>query len=140
MWQSAHAALPSGHRSAQGCSLLDAQPAFVSHPQIRVQAAHIGAQLAYWARLTRNDARTGRAGRSVTDNTNSNLLWPEDLIEQATRIIMDRFDLDAVHALELLRRMSRNTRTQMCVVAEQVINHGVPVEAVRHFEDVLGFG
>jgi hypothetical protein len=54
---------------------------------------------------------------------------------------MNRFDLDAVRALEVLRRMSRNTRTQMCVVAEQVINHHVPMEAMRGFEeDVLGSG
>ena len=74
----------------------------------------------------------------MTDNTNSDLLWPKDLIEQATGIIVNRFDLDAVRALEVLRIMSRNTRTQMCVVAEQIITHHVPVEAVRHFEDVLG--
>jgi AmiR/NasT family two-component response regulator len=77
----------------------------------------------------------------VTDDTNPELLWPEDLIEQATSILMNRFDLDAVRALEVLRRMSRNTRTQMCVVAEQVINHHVPMEAMRGFEeDVLGSG
>ena len=75
-------------------------------------------------------------GANVTDNTNSDLFWPGDLIEQATGIIMNRFGLDAVGALEVLRRMSRNTRTHMCVVAEQVIiTHHVPVEAVRHFED-----
>ena len=36
---------------------------------------------------------------------------------------MNRFDLDAVRALEVVRKMSQNTRTQMCVVAEQIINH-----------------
>ena len=76
----------------------------------------------------------------MTDNSNSDLLWPQDLIEQATGTIMDRFDLDAVQALEVLRRMSRNTTTPMCVVAEQIINHDVPVQAVRNLEDVLGFG
>ena len=75
----------------------------------------------------------------MTDNTNSDLFRPEDLIEQATCIIMNRFDLDAAQALEVLRRMSQNTRTQMCVIAEQVINHNVPVKAMRGFEeDVLG--
>ncbi|MCW2652319.1 MAG: hypothetical protein JWR32_3295 [Mycobacterium sp.] len=77
----------------------------------------------------------------MTDNAISDLFWPDDLIEQATGIIMNRFNLDAAHALEVLRRMSQNTRTQMCVVAEQVINHDVPLEAVRSLEeDVLGFG
>jgi AmiR/NasT family two-component response regulator len=74
----------------------------------------------------------------MTSNTNSDLLWPPDLIEQATVIIMNRFSLDPVRALAVLRRMSQNTRTQMCVVAEQIINHPVPVEAVRGLEeDVL---
>ena len=66
----------------------------------------------------------------MADSTNSSQLSPEDLIEQATGIIMNRFHLDAAQALEVLRRMSQNTRTQMCVIAEQVINHNVPVEAV----------
>jgi hypothetical protein len=35
---------------------------------------------------------------------------------------MNRFDLDAVQALKMLRRMSQVTRTHMCVVAEHVIN------------------
>lgn len=35
---------------------------------------------------------------------------------------MNRCDLDAVQVLKVLRRMSQVTRTQMCVVAEQVIN------------------
>jgi AmiR/NasT family two-component response regulator len=50
-------------------------------------------------------------------------LWVRKLIEQAQGIIMNRFDLDAVRALEVVRKMSQNTRTQMCVVAEQIINH-----------------
>lgn len=77
----------------------------------------------------------------MTDTTIPSQLSPEDLIEQATDIIMNRFHLDAAQALEVLRRMSQNTRTQMCVIAEQVINHNVPVEAMRGLEEyVLGFG
>jgi hypothetical protein len=76
----------------------------------------------------------------MTDSTNSSQLWPEDLIEQATDIIMNRFHVDAAQAVEVLRRMSQSTKTEMCVVAEQVINYNVPVEAVRGLEeDVLGF-
>ncbi len=76
----------------------------------------------------------------VTDSTNSRELSPEDLIAQATDIIRDRFKLDAAQALDVLRIMSRNTRMQMCVVAEQVINHNVPLEAMGGLEpDVLGF-
>jgi AmiR/NasT family two-component response regulator len=65
------------------------------------------------------------------DNTNSDQLWPADLIEQATGIIVKRFGLDAAQGLEVLRRMSRNTMTQMCVVAEQIVNHDLPEDAVR---------
>jgi hypothetical protein len=71
------------------------------------------------------------------NNNNSNPAGPIDLIDQATAIIMDRFGLDAVRALELLRKMSQNTRTQICVVAEQVINHHVPVKAIRGLEETL---
>jgi ANTAR domain len=68
------------------------------------------------------------------NNNNSN---PAGLIDQATAIIMDRFGLDTGQALELLRKMSQNTLTQMCVVAEQVINQHVPVEAVRGLDETL---
>jgi hypothetical protein len=74
----------------------------------------------------------------MTDSTSSSQLWPDDLIGRAITIIMNRFHLDAAQALEVLRRMSQNTRTQMCVIAEQVIEHNVPVEALRGLEeDVL---
>ncbi|OBB95506.1 hypothetical protein A5782_06060 [Mycobacterium sp. 852002-40037_SCH5390672] len=51
--------------------------------------------------------------------------------------ISARFDLDAAQALGLLRTMSRSTRTQMCVLAEQIINHQVPVEALRGLEEEI---
>ena len=72
----------------------------------------------------------------MTNDTNSDLLWARDVIEKALGIIMNRFDLDAVRALEVLRGMSLNTRTQMCVVAERVINRDVPPEAMRGLEEV----
>jgi len=75
----------------------------------------------------------------MTHNTNTNPFVARDLIEDATGIIMERFDLDAATALAVLRRMSQST--QMCVVAAQVINHQVPPEAVRGIEEeVLGRG
>ena len=82
----------------------------------------------------------------MSNNTNSNPFVARDLIEQAKGIIMERFDLDAAGALTVLRRMSQNTSTQMCVVAAQVINHQVSLDAVRGDavrgieEDVLGLG
>ena len=77
----------------------------------------------------------------MTKNTNSNPFVARDLIEEAKGIIMERFDLDAASALAVLRRMSQNTSTQMCVVAAQVINHHMPLDAVRGIEEeVLGRG
>ncbi|OBI39411.1 hypothetical protein A5709_11325 [Mycobacterium sp. E1386] len=66
----------------------------------------------------------------MTDSANSSQFWPGEVIAQATDIIGERFKLDAAQSLAVLRGISRNTRTQMCVVAEQVINRELPVEAV----------
>ncbi|HEX5255348.1 MAG TPA: ANTAR domain-containing protein [Mycobacterium sp.] len=71
----------------------------------------------------------------MTDESNAGQLSPGELIEQALDIIMNRFDLDAAQALKVLRSMSRETRTQMCVVAEQLINDSDPVEALRLEQD-----
>lgn len=77
----------------------------------------------------------------MTENTNSNPFVARDLIEEAKGMIMERFDLDAATALAVLRRMSQNTSTQMCVVAAQVINHHIPLDEVRGIEEeVLGCG
>ena len=61
----------------------------------------------------------------------SQLSWPAYVIEQATGIFMKRFDLDAAQALKLLRKMSQTNRTQMCLVAQQMIQHNVPVESAK---------
>jgi hypothetical protein len=71
------------------------------------------------------------------NNDDSNPAGPIELINQATAILMDRFDLDTRQAQELLRKMSQNTLTPMCVVAEQLINQHVPVEATRGLEETL---
>lgn len=71
----------------------------------------------------------------MTDESNAGQLSPGELIEQALDIIMNRFDLDAAQALKALRSMSRETRTQMCVVAEQLINDNDPVGAVHREKD-----
>jgi len=68
-------------------------------------------------------AASGRLGSGMTDSADSSQLLPEDLIEQAIGILMNHLDVDATLALDVLERMSVNTRTQLCVVAEQIINH-----------------
>ncbi|HVQ84200.1 MAG TPA: ANTAR domain-containing protein [Mycobacterium sp.] len=65
----------------------------------------------------------------MTDSENFRQFGPRELIEQAQDIIMNDFGLDAAQALGVLRKMSQHTRTQMCVVAEAIINHAVPDEA-----------
>ena len=67
----------------------------------------------------------------MTDNSTASQLSPGELIEKAIDIITNRFDLDAEQALKVLRNMSRETRTQMCVVAERLINDNDPSETVR---------
>lgn len=74
----------------------------------------------------------------MTDSANSSQLWPAELIAQATDIISDRFKLDAAQALEVLRSVSRDSRMQMCVVAEQLINQNVPAEAARDLQTDAG--
>ena len=64
----------------------------------------------------------------MTGSNNFSRLWSRELIEQATDSIMNRFDLDAADALQVLRRYSQNARTQICVVAEAIILHNVPDE------------
>ena len=71
----------------------------------------------------------------MTDNSNASQLSPGDLLEQAIDIIMNRFDIDAAQALKVLRAMSRATRTQMCVIAERLINDNDPAEASRREQD-----
>jgi AmiR/NasT family two-component response regulator len=71
----------------------------------------------------------------MADNSNAGQLSPGDLIQQALDVIMNRFDLDAEQALKVLRSLSRETRTQMCVVAEQLINDNDAVEAVHREKD-----
>jgi transcriptional regulator with GAF, ATPase, and Fis domain len=56
-----------------------------------------------------------------------------DLIGQAKGIFMERFDVDAVRAFELLSKLSQNTNTPVRVIAQQIIDRNVPVEAVRGF-------
>jgi len=45
-----------------------------------------------------------------------------DLVGQAKGIIMERFDVDAVRAFELLSKLSQNTNTPTRAIAEKVVN------------------
>jgi hypothetical protein len=102
---------------------------------VRQVAIFAARPLVGWNRLPlRSQLWTDCVGR-MTDSADSSQLWPKELIEQAIGITMNRFDLDATQALKVLRRMSLHSRTHMCVVAEQVIIHNDPVQALRDLED-----
>jgi len=49
-------------------------------------------------------------------------LASRDVIGQAKGMIMERFDIDAVHAFELLKRLSQNTNTALFEVAQQLVS------------------
>jgi hypothetical protein len=48
-------------------------------------------------------------------------LASRDVIGQAKGIVMERFEIDAVRAFELLSRMSQNANTPVRVIAEEII-------------------
>ncbi len=51
-------------------------------------------------------------------------LASRDIIGQAKGIIMERFDVDAVRAFELLRSLSQDSNTRLALVAEELISRG----------------
>jgi transcriptional regulator with GAF, ATPase, and Fis domain len=51
-------------------------------------------------------------------------LASRDIIGQAKGMIMERFDVDAVRAFELLRRLSQNSNTRLASVAEVLVSRG----------------
>jgi transcriptional regulator with GAF, ATPase, and Fis domain len=51
-------------------------------------------------------------------------LASRDIIGQAKGMIMERFDVDAVRAFELLRSLSQNINTRLAEVAEELVSRG----------------
>jgi transcriptional regulator with GAF, ATPase, and Fis domain len=51
-------------------------------------------------------------------------LTSRDIIGQAKGMIMERFDVDAVRAFELLRSLSQNSNTRLASVAEELVSRG----------------
>lgn len=54
-------------------------------------------------------------------------LASRDIIGQAKGIIMERFDVDAAHAFDLLKRLSQDTNTPLVEVAGQLVARNHPV-------------
>jgi AmiR/NasT family two-component response regulator len=55
-------------------------------------------------------------------------LGSRDLIGQAKGILMERFDIDAIAAFELLRRLSQESNVKLVDVAEKLVKVDHPVE------------
>ena len=51
-------------------------------------------------------------------------LASRDIIGQGKGMIMERFDVDAVRAFELLTKLSQNSNTRLATVAEEIVSRG----------------
>ena len=58
------------------------------------------------------------------ENQFRSALASRDVIGQAKGILMERFDVDAVRAFELLRKISQDSNTRLVAVAERLIASG----------------
>ncbi|SRX93840.1 response regulator receiver, ANTAR domain-containing protein [Gordonia sp. KTR9] [Mycobacterium shimoidei] len=76
-------------------------------------AAELGLILATHAALAWNLVRRDEQFRSA--------LASRDVIGQAKGILMERFGIDAVHAFELLKRLSQRSNTPLIAVARQLV-------------------
>ncbi|MDQ2626202.1 MAG: GAF and ANTAR domain-containing protein [Actinomycetota bacterium] len=78
------------------------------------EALELGLMLATHAALAWHMVRRDEQFRSA--------LASRDVIGQAKGMLMERFDLDAVRAFELLKRLSQNMNTPLAEVALQVVS------------------
>ena len=74
--------------------------------------------LATHAAIALNTARRSEQFRSA--------LASRDIIGQAKGIIMERFDIDAVHAFDILRRLSQESNTPVAEIAAQLVKTDHP--------------
>jgi transcriptional regulator with GAF, ATPase, and Fis domain len=81
-------------------------------------AAELGLILATHTSLAWNMVRQDEAFRRA--------LASRDIIGQAKGMIMERFDVDAGHAFELLKRLSQNSNTPLAVVARRLVESDHP--------------
>jgi hypothetical protein len=76
-----------------------------------------------WAEQTISAAR--EQGREPKPTRIRIRLASGDLLAQAERLIMDRFNVDSVRAPGLLFELAQNTSIPVRVVAEQVVNRKI---------------
>lgn len=82
------------------------------------EAVELGLILATHAALAWHMVRRDEQFRSA--------LASRDVIGQAKGMLMERFDLDAVQAFELLKRLSQNTNIPLAGVAQQLVSRQSP--------------
>jgi transcriptional regulator with GAF, ATPase, and Fis domain len=82
------------------------------------EAAELGLILATHTALAWNMVRRDEQFRSA--------LASRDIIGQAKGMIMERFNIDAVQAFELLKRLSQSSNTQVAVVARRLVESERP--------------
>jgi GAF domain-containing protein len=58
-------------------------------------------------------------------------LASRDIIGQAKGMIMERFNVDAVRAFELLIRLSQNSNTRLAKVAEEIVSRGPEPKSLK---------
>jgi hypothetical protein len=58
-------------------------------------------------------------------------LASRDIIGQAKGMIMERFNVDAVRAFELLTRLSQNSNTRLAKVAEEIVSRGPEPKSLK---------
>ncbi len=78
------------------------------------EAVESGLILATHAALALHMVRRNEQFRSA--------LASRDIIGQAKGMLMERFDIDAVQAFELLKRLSQNTNTPLAGVAQELVS------------------
>ena len=61
-------------------------------------------------------------------------LAKQDIIGQAKGVVMERFDLDAVEAFELLTRLSQQSNTKLIDIAKALIDGEHPLKRRNHTE------
>ncbi|GAA1907244.1 GAF and ANTAR domain-containing protein [Williamsia serinedens] len=65
-------------------------------------------------------------------------LASRDIIGQAKGMLMERFDIDAVRAFDLIRKLSQNTNTRLSEVAERLVHADhPPLSRDREHTDTL---
>lgn len=85
------------------------------------EAAELGLILATHTALAWNVLRRDEQFRSA--------LASRDIIGQAKGMIMERFNIDAVQAFELLKRLSQSSNTPLVVVARELVESEHPADA-----------